>query len=139
MEKPIGRPLPEINQVSRAYWEAARRHELVYQQCADCGYVQFPFQTLCRSCLGHNLEMRRSCGKGIVCTFSTVYRAAAEAFTADLPYTVAMIELAEGYRMLSSLVDISPSEVCIGLPVRVTFEDLDERCSLPKFGPDHNW
>ncbi len=133
MSETAAKPRPTMTEYSRPYWEAARQHRLTYQRCRTCGSIQFPFQSLCRSCQGNDLAQDVSSGRGTVYTFSTVYRAASEAFKADLPYTVALVELAEGYMMLSNIVEIEPEDVAIGLPVEVLFEDLDEEISLPKF------
>jgi uncharacterized OB-fold protein len=60
---------------------------------------------------------------------------APSAFVADMPYVVAVIELDEGVRMLSNIVDCDPQQLRCDMPVEVTFEQLDAEFMLPKFRP----
>lgn len=132
---PVPKPLPRILPETRAFWEAARRHELVIQQCADCGQrMHFP-RFLCHSCLSENLTYVPSPGRGTVYSFTVVRQAAHPAFEAEVPYVYALIELEEGVRMMSNLINISPEDVRIGQPVRVVFTDLGEDTALPCFEP----
>ena len=131
----IPKPKPRILPETRVFWEAARRHELVIQQCADCGQrMHFP-RFLCHRCLSENLTYVPSSGRGTVYSFTVVRQAAHPAFEAEVPYVYALIELEEGVRMMSNLINISPEEVRIGQPVRVVFTDIGDDTALPCFEP----
>lgn len=74
-------------------------------------------------------------GKGSVYSYTIVFRPVNEAFANEVPYIIALIQLDEGIRMLSNLIQCQPGEATVGMRVQVFFEDIDERISLPKFRP----
>lgn len=127
-KKPIPKPSPETEE----FWAGCKRHELLVQHCKDCGrYIYYP-RTLCPSCSSRNIEWVKSSGRGEVYSFSVHYRGPKE-FKDDVPYVVALIDMEEGWRMMSNIIDCNPEEVCIGDKVEVVFEDITEEISLPKF------
>ena len=76
-------------------------------------------------------------GRGVVHAFTVVHYHSTPAFRADTPYVVALIELDEGVRMMSNLVDVTPDpqHVRVGLPVEVVYDDVTPELTLPKFRP----
>ena len=131
------KPLPTILPESVAYWKGCKRHELLLQRCRICGNYQFPHRTICSHCdsLTSNLEVVKASGKGTVYTYSAVYHPLSAAFGPDVPYIVVIIDLDEGPRMMSNMMDCDPGEVKIGMRVEVVFHDVTEEISLPKFKP----
>ena len=127
--------IPVPNPDSFEYWAGAKRRELLIQHCRSCGKFQFYPRVFCMSCLSEDIEWSRSSGHGSVYSFSVIHRAPGKAFVRDLPYTVAMVELEEGVRMMTNIVDCPPERVQIGMQVEVVFEDLSEEIALPKFRP----
>lgn len=81
------------------------------------------------------LEWQKASGKGEIYTYSVLYRPASPAFTDDVPYVVAIVELEEGVRIESNIVQCPVEQVRIGMKVEVVFEDLSDEVSLPKFKP----
>ncbi len=81
------------------------------------------------------VEWVRSTGTGKVSSYTIITRAVSAAYTADVPYIVALIELEEGPTMMSNVVDCSVERVKTGMPVTVVFEDWSEEISIPKFRP----
>jgi hypothetical protein len=81
-----------------------------------------------------DLEWVRSAGRGTVYTFSVVHTRFFDQ-PWELPYVVAVVQLEEGVRLLSNIIQCRPEEVVVGMPVEVTFEDVTEEISLPKFRP----
>lgn len=128
-----GKPLPRIDDDTRAYWAGLARGELLLQHCRDCGHVQFYQRALCGRCLGARLEHRPASGRGTIYSFSTVYRAPSPEFKDDVPYTVILVELAEGPRMLSTLVDAPPEAVRIGQAVQVVYDPVTPEITLPRW------
>ena len=126
-------PLPVPTTVSSPYWEACRRGELTFQRCPDCSGITFIPQPACSSCLSTSMEWEQSAGRGKVYSYTVVWRPQTPAF--DIPYVVAIIDLNEGYRMLSNIVDCDPSEVAVGMPVEVTFREMSDEITLPYFRP----
>ena len=132
---PYAKPLPKLNGDTRSFWEGCRTHELRFQQCRDCGQVRWPPAVLCPRC--HSTETKRlvSRGHGRVYTFAVYHIAFHPGFAAELPYTVAVVALDEGPRLLTNIVDCRPDAVTCDMPVEVVWEDIDEKTSLPKFRP----
>ncbi len=130
------KPLPGDCPESRPFWQAARRHELVFQSCADCGHkIHFP-RCVCPGCLSENLQWSRASGIGSVYSYTIIHRQVAHpCFASEIPYVYAIIELEEGPRMVSNVINIDPEKVGIGMKVRVVFEDVSGKVSIPKFEP----
>ena len=129
------RPLPKPDQDSVVYWEAARRHELLLQQCGACNQFRFYPRSICPNCLSDEFEWRRAAGRGIVYSFTVIHRPPFPAFRDKVPYVLALVELSEGVRMMTNIVDCNPNTVEIGMAVEVTFEDVTEEVTLPQFKP----
>jgi uncharacterized OB-fold protein len=138
MSAPAGtpaKPLPQISPDMAPFFEAARRRELVVQQCARCGTRRFPARAICSRCLGRDATWVPVSGRGTVFSFAVMHQAFHPGFAADVPYAVVVIELEEGVRLLSNVVDCPAAGVRIGLPVEVVFEDVGPDVTLPKFRP----
>ena len=129
------KPLPRIDEESRGYWEALARHELYLQRCRDCGTLRFYPRALCPSCLSSAVEWVRASGRGTVYTFTVTHQNQAPGFREELPYVLAIVELAEGVRMMTNIVGCAPDAVRIGMPVEVVFEDVAPEITLAKFHP----
>jgi uncharacterized OB-fold protein len=117
------------------FWEGCSRHELLIQRCADCAAYQFYPRIMCVVCSGRALQMVRASGRGVLKSFTIVRRAVSEAYAAEVPYVVALIELEEGPTLMSNVIGCVVDEVCIGMPVEVVFDDWSEGLSIPKFRP----
>jgi len=129
------KPLPSPDADSAAWWAALREGGLLLQHCLDCGHVQVYQQGLCRHCLSDRIEHRPASGRGRVFSWSVVHRAPGPAFRGDTPYAVLLVDLAEGPRMISALVQGDPHTVHEGLAVELVFETVAEGVVLPKFRP----
>lgn len=124
-------PSPE----SAEYWAGLRRHELLLQKCGDCGAHQFYPRALCSACGGGRLEWSRASGRATLRSWSLVRRAVSEAYAADLPYALALVQLDEGPTMMSTLVDVALDAVRIGAALEVVYDDRPEGYTLPRFRP----
>ncbi len=134
-KKKASRTLPHIDEESRPWWEAVRRHELYIQKCRDCGALRYYPRALCPQCLSSGTQWLRCSGKGKVYTFTVTHQNQAAGFRDSLPYVMAYVELAEGVKMLTNLVDYKLEEVKIGMPVEVVYEDVMPEVTLAKFRP----
>ncbi|GAA2591436.1 Zn-ribbon domain-containing OB-fold protein [Dactylosporangium fulvum] len=135
MSAPAAKPLPVPDQDSAGFWSAAAEHRLVVQHCDDCDADQLFPRLICTRCHGHALRLRPAAGTGTVYSCTVVRRAPSPAFAADVPYVVALVELAEGPRLMANIVDCVPDDVHIGMTVQVRFDDVAEGVSLPRFRP----
>ncbi len=81
------------------------------------------------------MEWVEASGQGKILTFTVVRRPVSEAYAADVPYVVALIQLDEGPTMMSNVVRCDPETMQIGGPVQLVFEDWSEEISIPQFRP----
>ena len=135
--EPYTLPLPPAQQWSDRYWEGAKAHELWIMRCNDCRQAYFYPRPICPNCFSRNTEWFQASGKGTLHAFAIVHRGPTAAFREKVPYVVCMVELEEGPRMPSNLVEVAmaPEAIKIGMPVEVVFEDVTDAVTLPKFRP----
>jgi uncharacterized OB-fold protein len=127
------KPLPVVDTETRPFWEAAKAHKFVLQQCVGCGkFVYYP-RAICPYCHGDQLEWKDASGEGTIHTFTIARRPAGPAFKEDVPYVIALIDLKEGPRMLSNIVTDDVDSVKIGQQVSVIYDDVTDEVTLPKF------
>jgi len=127
------KPLPQPTKYSHPYWDACKRHVLALQHCTDCGIYRFYPRPLCPNCNSARFNWDEVSGRGVVYTFTEVHRAIMPGFAEELPIIVAIIELENGVRMMSNIVECEASEVAIDCAVEVIFHDVTEEITLPKF------
>lgn len=108
------------------FWAAAEKQELLGKCCRDCGKFHWYPRAICPFCGSANTEWQALSGRGHVYAFSTLRRARP-------PYAVAYVELAEGPRVLTRLVDVNPATLAIGMAVHVVFERMPEGRNAPVF------
>jgi hypothetical protein len=129
------KPIPRVDEESKGYWEACRRHELRIQRCRACGKLRYYPRAVCPSCLSSEVEWVRASGRGKVYTFTVTYQNQAPGFRDELPYVLAYVTLDEGVQMLTNIVGCPVDQVKIDMPVEVTFEDVNEELAIPRFKP----
>ncbi len=136
-QEQYNKPLPMTQPESDFYWEKAKEHQLWLRKCNDCQKAYFYPRDICPECFSRDTTWVRASGRGTLHTFAVVHRAPASAFKEDVPYVVAMVDLEEGPRMPTSLVDVEPdpSKIKVGMRVEVVFQDVTEKFALPKFRP----
>ena len=124
---------PYIDAENQGFWDAVKQHKLVFQRCKYCGLFVHKPRPMCPRCLSTEKEWVESDGKGIVYTWVNFVYANASYPGIQVPYTVIVVEMTEGVRMISNLYDVKPDEVYVGMPVEVAFDDVAEDLTLPKF------
>lgn len=136
-EQKYARTLPGITPLTKPFWDAAKQHTLVLQRCRNCQEYQWYPKAWCSHCGSRSLEWTPVSGQGTVYSFTVIRQVIdnAPAFQADIPFVVALIELAEGPRMYSNVTGCKPEEVVIGMRVKVWFDDVTSDITLPKFSP----
>lgn len=108
---------------SAIFWAAINESRFLVQHCRDCGKTQFYARSICTGCKGSRLEWKEASGEGKVASFSVVQRAPLEAFRADVPYVLALIDLEEGVRFMCNVINCDPGKVKIGDAVKVVYEE----------------
>ncbi|AUC97836.1 hypothetical protein CWS35_29025 [Bradyrhizobium sp. SK17] len=132
-EEPTRKPLPAPDADTAAFWRGLQHGKLLLQHCRQCRHVQYYQQAICRACGGDELEHRAATGRGKVHSFSVVHRAPGPAFKADVPYAVLLVELAEGPRMISTLLGSDPEDVNFDMDVELAFDKISDDVTLPRF------
>lgn len=141
---PSLRPRPAINRDNQFFWDGARLHELRVQTCNDCGDVSYPPRPCCVKCGSFDLGWQVSSGRGVVYAWAVPHHPQVAGF--EYPVSVVLVELEEGVRIVSNLVDADRDDLRIGLEVEVCWLDshpalvegaVDSRgpISLPQFRP----
>ncbi len=129
------KPTPPMTPWTRPFWEATREGRLIIQRCTTCGRHVFYPRRLCPFCFADTLDWVEASGRGEVYSFTVVQSNAPSAFLSDMPFVIAIVELEEGVRMMSNLVDCDPESVRCGMTVAVTFRPLTDTITLPLFRP----
>lgn len=132
-ESAYNKPLPTITSLTRPYWEAAKNHELRLQRCDDCGHVWFPPSYCCPKCLGDHMTWTKMSGRAKLWSWIDIWQMYYRGFAEERPYIVAYVELEEGPRLMSTIVDVEGSDLCCDMPLEVTFDDVTDEVTLPKF------
>ena len=116
-------PAPDITDLNRPYWEALKAGHHTFQRCKSCGHAWLPARGECPECLGEAWCWEQAGGQATLISW-VVYRFAYHAsFAQRLPYTVAVVQLEEGPRMMSNIVAASPDALRIDMPLRMVLEN----------------
>ena len=129
------KPLPTIVGETKPYWDACRQGRLLLQKCDKCSEFQFYPRGICSNCWSNDIKWVKASGKGTVWTYTVTYQNRTQGFAQDVPYVLALVELEEGVRMFSNIVECNPQDVKIGLPVEVTFVQANNQVTVPYFKP----
>ena len=130
-------PLPQPTPESKRFFDALKEHRLLIQRCGDCEHAYYYARPFCPSCLSGEVEWQEASGKGRLYSFVINHRSA-PGF--DAPYIIAIVELEEGPRMMTNLIDVDPDPdmVRCEMPVEIVFHDIDDDFTLPRFRPSRD-
>lgn len=129
------KPLPEIQPFTQAFWDGTKDRKLLVQHCNACDSNIFYPRRDCPECWSGDLGWIESSGRATVYAFSVTLEGVEKMFVEDLPIILAWVDLPEGIRMQTNLVDCDPAEVEIGMEVEVVFRDVTDDITLPYFTP----
>lgn len=126
------RPVPDPDPASAPFWDACARHELVIQTCASCGAKRHPPRPMCPRCNAFEHSFDPASGRARVWSWVVAHPPVLPAFADDAPYTVAVVELNEGVRMIGRLFADHIEE---GMAVTVDWEDVEDGVALACWKP----
>ena len=126
-------PLPVPSEDGAPFWEFLRNGELRIQRCASCGVLQHPPRPMCPACGSFEREWAPVSGRGTVYSFVITRQAVHPSFEGHIPYATVVVELEEGVRLTSNLLDVPVDEIAIGMPARLELVPVDEAITLPLF------
>lgn len=118
---------PPVNEETAKFWKAAEEGKLLYGYCLACKEPHYYPRSFCPFCFSDRVEWREAGGTGKVYSFSTMMRSPTG------PYTIAYVELAEGPRVLTNLVDCDFSKIAIDAPAKLVWKPSDGGAPVPFF------
>jgi uncharacterized OB-fold protein len=132
-------PAPRSNSTSAAHFQAAKEGRLLLPYCVACSKFHWPLRAACPHC-GKDMDAaagwREAKGTGSIASHSTVVRAVNPELKDDAPYVIAFVDLDEGVRLFTNIVDAKPEELRCGLRVQCRFEaSMDPELWVPVFAP----
>ncbi len=131
---PLPAPAPEIAPETAAFWEGTSRGALVLQRCTACAtYLWYP-RFVCAACHSTQLENVETSGRGTIYSFTVTTKGILD-YAGCGPYVLALVELAEGPKMMTNIVEAEFDSLAIGQEVEVVFHETSEGTALPRFRP----
>lgn len=130
-------PAPTVTQANAAFWAATAEGRFQLQRCNECDTVLWFPRRHCPSCWTENVSTFDASGKGVVYSF-TVIRKGAMAYKESGPFVIAYVELAEGPRVMTNIVDCDVETVKVGMHVEVVWHDTGQGNALYRFRPVAN-
>jgi uncharacterized protein len=127
------RPAPIVTDDSEAFWTAARDGRLVAQRCTACWRLHHPPRPMCPHCHSVDHDLVDLEGTGTVYSYAVLHHPQHPAFS--YPVVAALVDLDEGPRLVTNLVEIDPADVHIGLAVEVVFVPTADDMAVPAFRP----
>lgn len=126
----IPQPTPE----TQHFWDGAKNGELLLQKCSSCDHTYFPPRPFCPKCGSRDVQVIKASGKGRLYSYIINHLPAPGM---KPPFAVAVVELEEGPRMMSNILECEPTPEALQLdmPLEVTFEKLSDDIALPQFKP----
>ena len=131
MDRMAPQPTPE----TRHFWEGCKAGELRLQRCTDCGHSYFPPRAFCPKCASRDVEVYAASGKATLYSYVINHRPRPD--MGAEPHSIAVVELAEGPRMMTNIVGCpqTPEALVLDMPLEVVFEKFSDTISLPFFQP----
>jgi uncharacterized OB-fold protein len=126
-------PLPHPTPLSQPHWDGCLEGVLRVQRCRDCGTHVFIPQPVCTECFEQSLGWIDSSGRGTLYSYTIVHRPQQPSF--DVPYVPIIVEMEEGWHMMSNLKHAALDSIEIGMSLEVFFESMSEKIALPYFRP----
>ena len=132
------RPLPTpIVPESKPYWDGLKEGKLLLPKCGSCGHVFFYPRAVCPRCQSREIGWTQATGRGKLHAFGIAHQSFNRAYKVPPPFVLAMIELDEGPRMLSNLINVEPDPKTVkcDMPVEVVFTKVTDDVTVPLFQP----
>ncbi|MFF3758926.1 Zn-ribbon domain-containing OB-fold protein [Streptomyces sp. NPDC002185] len=113
--------LPDIDAFTRPYWDAAAEGRLLLRHCDACDRAHHYPREFCPYCWSEDVRWKRASGRATLYTWSVVHRNDLPPFGDRVPYVAAVVDLAEGPRMMTEVVGVAEGDLRIGMELEVAF------------------
>ena len=127
--------LPTPDMSTQPWWDAARDGRLLIKRCAACGRAHFYPRPFCPWCWSDRVAWEDASGQATLYTWSVVFQNDLPPFPERVPYIAAVVDLVEGPRMMTNLVDCTADQLRVGMPLEVVFRPVSDDVVLPVFRP----
>jgi uncharacterized OB-fold protein len=127
--------LPVPDDETQPFWDAAREGKLLIKRCADCGRAHFYPRPFCPFCWSAAVSWEAASGQAALYTWSVVHHNDLPPFSERIPYVAAVVDLAEGPRMMTNVVDCDPDRLEVGMRLHVAYRELADDVTVPVFTP----
>ncbi|MEW2414304.1 Zn-ribbon domain-containing OB-fold protein [Streptomyces sp. NPDC046866] len=129
--------LPDVDEFSRTYWDAAAEGRLLVRRCGACGRAHHYPREFCPFCWAGEEQVvwEQASGRAVLYTWSVIHRNDLPPFGTRVPYTAAVVDLAEGPRMMTEVVDCEAGALRVGMPLEVAFREAAEGVWVAVFRP----
>jgi uncharacterized OB-fold protein len=126
-------PRPKPSSLSQPFWDGLALGELRFQRCGECGGATHTPALVCAVCGSRDVAWEASAGRGVISSWTTVWRPQTPEFV--VPYVPIVVDVHEGWQILSNLVGCDHEAVAAGMAVQVELHRLDDGVTLPYFRP----
>lgn len=127
--------LPTVDDGTAAWWQACRDHRLLVKRCADCGRAHFYPRPFCPYCWSEHVDWEPASGRATLYTWSVVHSNDLPPFDERVPYVAAVVDLEEGPRMLTNVVDCDADRLRADMALVASYRPLADDLVLPVFRP----
>ena len=128
-------PIPVADEASEPFFRGARERKLMLLRCTQCGRSRLPSRERCLDCWSTESEWVEASGRGKLYTYGIMHQVYHPVFEEAVPYNFAIVELEEGPRLVSNIVDCPNEELRVEMPVEAVFDDVSEETTLVRFRP----
>lgn len=135
MKELLAKPMPQPTPVSRPFWDGLRDNRVLIQRCGACDAWVFYPRSRCHHCLSDDLAWHQVSGTGTLYTFTIARQPTAPFFADEVPQRLAVVELDEGVRLTTTLVEVDDADVRVGMRLRPVFDRVSDEVTLLRYAP----
>ena len=127
--------LPTPDNATRPFWDAAREGRFLVKRCRACERAHYYPRPFCPHCWSDDVEWEEASGRASLYTWSVVHQNDLPPWPERVPYVAAVVDLEEGPRAMTNVVDCQFESLRVDLPLQVAFRDAADEVTLPVFRP----
>jgi uncharacterized OB-fold protein len=135
MAEEYAKPIPVADEDSKEFFEGANENKLMLVKCSNCGTFRLPGRERCLDCWSTDWEWAQASGKGKLYTYGIMHQKYHPAFAEETPYNYALVELDEGPRLVTNIVECAPEDMKTDMPVEAVFDHVSDEATLIRFKP----
>ena len=128
-------PVPVADEASEPFYRGAREGKLMLERCTTCGACRLPGRERCPDCWAEASEWVAASGRGKLYTYGIMHQQYHPAFADELPYNYAIVELEEGPRLVTNVIDCANEALRVDMPVEAVFDPVSDETTLVRFRP----